>query len=237
MRTILLLALAAAVYPQLLAVVVLILTRPNPKPLLWACFLSGLLVSVGAGVAIFVIFRSRGSIAGATSSRLSPATYLVVGGLAVALAILLASKRGRALMGRDFPILRKLKRRQPKRPTPASRMKSSAERALAEGSVVVAGVVGALLAVPGPFDLLAVGHVARDGYGVIAAAGAMFAFALIKFVLIEVPIASYAIDPGGTAAKVSRFSEWMQANKLAVVAATVCLVGVVVITRGVSGIR
>ena len=40
MGSIIVLALAAAVYPQLLAVVVIILTRPNPQPLLWACYLA-----------------------------------------------------------------------------------------------------------------------------------------------------------------------------------------------------
>ena len=40
MGSFILLALAAAVYPQLLAVVVIILTRPNPRRLLWACYLS-----------------------------------------------------------------------------------------------------------------------------------------------------------------------------------------------------
>jgi hypothetical protein len=61
MATILLLALAAAVYPQLLAVVVIILTRPDPKPLLWTCYLGSLVVGVGCGIAFVAIFRSRGS--------------------------------------------------------------------------------------------------------------------------------------------------------------------------------
>ena len=59
-------------------------------------------------------------------------------------------------------------------------------------------------------------------------------FALIKFVLIEVPLASYAIDADTTAARVSRFSEWMKANKLAGVAGVVGLFGIVLIVRGVS---
>jgi hypothetical protein len=60
MATILLLALAAAVYPQLLAVVVIILTRPNPRPLLWACYLGALLVGIGGSSAILAVFRARG---------------------------------------------------------------------------------------------------------------------------------------------------------------------------------
>ena len=150
MGTILLLALAAAVYPQLLAVVVVILTRPNPKPLLWACYLGSLLVTVGTSVAILAIF--------------------------------------------------------------------------------------ALLAVPGPFDLIALGHLARGGYGPVEAGAIIIAFALIKFVLIEAPIVGYAIDPAGTATKVHRFSAWMKSNKLAVVAIVVGVIGVALIGTGLSGL-
>lgn len=63
MGSIILLALAAAVYPQLLAVVVIILTRPNPQPLLWACYLASLLVSVASSVLIFAAFQSWASVA------------------------------------------------------------------------------------------------------------------------------------------------------------------------------
>jgi len=62
MGTIIALGLAAAVYPQLLAVVVVILTRPNPKPLLWACYLGSLCVSIGCDVAVLVAFRSRETV-------------------------------------------------------------------------------------------------------------------------------------------------------------------------------
>jgi Sap, sulfolipid-1-addressing protein len=65
-------------------------------------------------------------------------------------------------------------------------------------------------------------------------AGVDVAFALTKFVVIEVPIASYTVDPDGTAARVGRFSRWMHANKLAGVDAVVGLVGIVLIAEGIS---
>ena len=70
----------------------------------------------------------------------------------------------------------------------------------------------------------------------IAAAITMLVFALIKFALIEVPIAGYTIDPDGTAASVSRFSGWMKANKVFGVAPIVGLFGVILIGRGMSGL-
>jgi hypothetical protein len=230
--SIILLALAAAVYPQLLAVVLIILTRPNPRPLLWACYLAGLVVSVGGSVLIFAAFQSRGSVAGTSSHRLGPAAYLTVGAIAVFVAVLMFSRRGPELLdqrsgsGRSRPAGRGS--------AAVARTRARAERSLSEGSLVVAGLVGALLAVPGPFDLLALGRLARDGYRVVAAAGVMVVFALIKFALVELPIASYAIDPDGTAARVRRFSGWMHTNKRVGVAAIVALFGVVLIGRGVS---
>jgi hypothetical protein len=234
--SIILLALGAAVYPQLLAVVVIILTRPNPLPLLWACYLASLVVSVGGSVLIFTAFQSRASVAGTSSHRLGPAAYLTVGAIAVAVAILMTSRRGRELLDRDRSASGRT--RSHKRPGSATvaRTRARAERSLGEGSLVVACVVGALLAVPGPFDLLALGRLARDGYGVVAAAGVMVVFALIKFVLIEVPIAFYTIDPDGTGARVSRFSGWMKTNKLVGIAAIVGLFGLLLIGRGISGL-
>ena len=235
MGSIILLALAAAVYPQLLAVVLIILTRPNPQPILWACYLASLVVSVGGSVLIFAAFQSRGSVVGTSSHRLGPAAYLTVGAIAVLVAVLMFSRRGRDLLDQD--------RRRSGRSRPAgrgsaavARTRARAERSLSEGSLVIAGLVGALLAVPGPFDLLALGRLARHGYGIVAAGSVMVVFALIKFVLIELPIASYRIDPGGTAARVGSFSGWMHTNKRVVVGAIVALVGAVLIGKGVSGL-
>lgn len=236
MGSIFLLALAAAVYPQLLAVVVIILTRPNPQPLLWACYLASLLVSIGSSVLIFAVFQSRGSLAGTSSHRLGPAAYLSVGAVALILAILIATRRGRELVDRDRQARRCVARRPAPGSATAATTRARAERALSEGSVVVACLVGAVLALPGPFDLVALGRLARGGYGLIAAAGAMVVFAVIKFILIEVPIAGYAIDRDGTAVSVDRFSRWMHTNKFAAVAAIAGVFGIALIGRGISAL-
>jgi hypothetical protein len=234
MGTTLALGLAAAVYPQLLAVVVIILTRPNPQPLLWSCCLGGLLVSSGAGVVIFAVFQSHESVAGTTSHRLGPGAYLAVGVIAVVIAIAMATRRGRGRPEQEQPASRRswLSRR-PHSATMA-RTRVRAERSLSEGSLVVAFVVGGVLGVPGPFDLVAVGRLSRNGYGILVAGGALVVFALIKFVLIELPIVGYAIDPEGTAARVGRFSRWMHANEVLGIAAFVALFGIILILRGIS---
>jgi hypothetical protein len=220
----------------LLAVVVIILTRPNPQPLLWACYLASMVVSVGSSVLIFVAFQSRETVAGTSSNRLGPAAYLTFGAIAVVVALLMTSRRARTLLDRDRSGSNGTRPRARPGSAKVANARARAERSLSEGSLVVASVVGAVLAVPGPFDLLALGHLARSNYGVVAAAGVMVVFALIKFALIEVPIAVYALDPDGTATRVSRFSGWLQTNKLAGIAAIVGLFGLVLIGRGVSGL-
>lgn len=236
MGTIFLLGLAAAVYPQLLAVVVVILTRPDPKPLLWACYLGSVLVSVGCGVAILAVFRSRGTIAGTSAQRLGPAAYLVLGAIGLALAAFAATPRGRGLLGVDVP--RALKRGTDSPPASGSvkRLRSKAERALKQGSLPVAAAVGATLGVPGPFDLLALGRIARGPYATVAAGALIVAFNLTKFVLIELPIVSYAIRPERTASAIERFSRWMKTYRLEVIAGVAAVVSIVLIGRGVSGL-
>lgn len=236
MGRILLLGLAAAVYPQLLAVVVVILTRPSPRPLFWACYLGSLFVALSCGIALVAVFRSNGSVAGTSSNRLGPSAYLVVGVIAVVVAILVATRLGRRLLGRDFPRLQRGDESRREAPGALQRATSRAHLALAEGSLLFAAVVGAILAVPGPFDLLAFGHMARGRYTAVEVGVMIVVFTLIKFLLIEVPIVGYAISPTRTSIRVGRFSAWMQANKLGVIAAVVGLIGLVLIVRGIVGL-
>jgi hypothetical protein len=229
------LALAAAVYPQLLAVVVVILTRERPKQLLLTCWLASMAVSIGAGIAIVAVFRSRATVAGTSSSRLGPSDFLVIGALALVVATVVGTERGRELFGRAQGHLRWYRKAVRAESAPAGG-RSRAERVLSDGSRLIAAGVGALLAVPGPFDLLALGHLIRTG----ATWGVMIVMVvvvnLIKFVLIEVPLVAYWIWPERTTATVQRFAEWMKARKFEVTAVVVGVVGLVFVGKGIVGI-
>ena len=234
MAGILALGLGAAVYPQLLAIVVVILTRPNPKRLLSACYAGAVCVSVGCGVAVLLAFRDRSSVAGSTSHRLGASAYLVIGVIALLAAGLMATESGRARLGANLRWMR-LRGREPReRSRSTEQAPGRAERLLARGSVLVAVGVGAVLGIPGPFDLLALGRLTRGGYGLFASLLVVLAFNLVKFVLIEVPLLSYAIDPDGTAGRVKGFSAWMRMNRIKVIAVVVGVVGLVLIGRGIA---
>jgi len=152
MQQIILLALANAgsLLVQLLAVVLVILTRPRPKPLLWAFWLSALVVSCGVSSIVLAVLRAEGTILGTTSTAVSPTIYLVVGVIAVAVAVFASTTRGRELIGRE------IEKTQATEPNPegsrgdraraeAADVKARAEDALKQGSVWMALLVGAVL--------------------------------------------------------------------------------------------
>ncbi len=228
------LGLAAAAYPQLLAIVIVILTRPEPRRLLWACYVGALSMSVACGLVVLFLFRDRESVVGSTSHRLGAAPFLIGGVFAIVIAVVIANDRRRAQLGNRVMRIRRRPRPRKDRPGATTRLKASAHGALARGSAPVAVVVGAVLGVPGPFDVLAYGRVVRAGYAFVPAVLVVVGFTLIKLLLIELPILSYALHPDATAVRVERFSSWMKANEIRVIAGVIAVIGVVLIGRGVS---
>lgn len=236
MATILALGFAAAVYPQLLAVVVVILTRPNPQRLLWACYLGAATTTLACSAVVLVAFRGRETIAGSSSRGLGAATYLIAGTIALLLAALVASRSGRESLGWARPRvpLGRAKRKDGRNSQRAAKPRT--ERLLGRGSIWVVVGVGTILGIPGPFDLLALGRLARGDYAAIVLIVTVVAFTVIKFLLIELPILSYAIHPEATAARVARFAAWLKARKIDLIAGAVAAIAVVLISRGISGL-
>ena len=93
MQQIIVLALANAgsLLVQLLAVVLVILTRPRPRALLWAFWLSALLVSCAVSSIVLAVFRAKGTFLGTTSTTVSPTIYLVVGVIALGVGVFAAT--------------------------------------------------------------------------------------------------------------------------------------------------
>lgn len=146
---------AGSLAVQLLAVVLVILTRPRPKPLLWAFWLSAVVVSFGVSSIVLAIFRAKGTFLGSTSASVNPAVYLIIGVIAVAAAVFAATKRGRELIGREVD----RRRGDDAQPDPhgsigdrarakVGDVKSKAEESLKRGSVWVAIAAGVILGAP-----------------------------------------------------------------------------------------
>jgi hypothetical protein len=235
MGTIVALGLAAAVDPELLAVVVVLLTRERPRRLLRACYLASLLTSVACGAAIVAVFGSHGTVAGSSSNSLSPTTYIIVGAIGLLVAAFAATRFGRERLGADHPRMHRHRRSEGSSDSgPAQRVRAKAHEALTRGSVPVAVAVGVTTGLPGALDLVAFGYIARQGFTVVATGLLIVTFVLIKLLPIDVPMLSYAIVPERTASWVEAFSDWMRVHRIEVIAAVTGVVGIILIVKGVT---
>jgi hypothetical protein len=226
MTHIVLLALAAAVFPTLIACVAIMISRPEPRRLLIAFYCGGLLASIGAGIVVLNAFKKGHSVAGNSSSSPNPGTSIVTGLLALVLGWLMVSDRGRALLNR-------WRRRHPRRHRKTDGP-SWAERRLDHANVAVAFAIGAAIDLPGPFYVLALGEIASGDYGRSAEFGLILLFNAIMFLLIEVPLVGYLLRPERTAARVADLGIWLNRNGLRVMGALVCLVGASLVLQGLA---
>jgi Sap, sulfolipid-1-addressing protein len=227
MAHIVLLALAAAVFPTLIACVAIMISRPEPRPLLLAFYAGGLVVSVAAGIVVLNAFIKGDSVVGNSSSTPNPRTSIVTGLLALVLGWLMVSDRGRALLNR-------WRRRHPRRRERKKAGPSWAERRLDQANAAVAFALGAAINLPGPFYVLALGEIASGDYSRSAELGLILLFNAIMFVLIEVPLVGYVLSPERTAEKVAELASWLNRNGLRVMGALVALVGVSLVVQGVA---
>src|SRR3954452_15319703 len=87
----LVLALNAALSPTLLAAVVILLAQPRRRPLLTAYLAGGMTISIGLGLGIIAVLEGTSAVS-SSSSGASWVTDLAVGGLALLLAVALATQ-------------------------------------------------------------------------------------------------------------------------------------------------
>jgi Sap, sulfolipid-1-addressing protein len=226
MGQIVLLAFGAAVFPTLIACVAVMISRPAPRGLLLAFYLGGLISSLTSGVVVLAYFNNGNAVLGSTSSTPSPGTSIVAGLVSLVLAWLMASTRGRGLLDRWRS---RHPRRHEKKQGP-----SWAERHLNRANARVAFVVGAAINLPGPFYLLALGDMATGDYSTAEQLSLIVLFNAIMFLLVEVPLVGYLVQPEQTAERVASFATWLNTNGLRVMGWLVGAVGVGLIIQGVA---
>ena len=216
------LALAASVYPTLLAGVILILAQPRPLRMLLAFLFGGITISMIAGIAIIRALESSGAVSASNRST-KPIVSIAAGVVSLLIAWGLST-------GRLGPGLRKHKRSKPNPDAP--KRPSLASRTLARGSITMAFVAGVVLNLPGVWYVEASTEIAKADASTISALLQLLLFNVIMFALVELPIVAYLVEPEGAAELVQRGSAWGHAHsrKIAIVVATV--VGVWLIVKG-----
>jgi hypothetical protein len=230
MASIILLAFGACVFPTLLACVAIIISRPAPRLLLLAFYAGGLLTSVSTGLVVLTVFTNGDEVLGNTSSSAHPTTSIVTGVVALLGAWLMASTRGHAMLA-QWRTRHGHHRKRPHREGP-----SWAERTLGRASWRIALLVGAIINLPGPLYVLALGEIARGGYSVVGQVALVLLFNAIMFLLLEVPLVGYLLAPETTTARVAAMSRWLNANGLRITGWLVGLAGAGVLLNGIAAL-
>jgi Sap, sulfolipid-1-addressing protein len=210
------LAFAAAVYPTLLAGVILILTRPRPRAQLGGFLAGGMAASLTAGFVILFALNGTGAL-GQSQHTVSPAVDLAVAAVSLAVAA--------RLWRRPASVPRKAK--------PASDKPSWLDRSLGRGSLPLVLVAGVVLNLPGVWYLAALKNIGEGGYATVTDVVLVLAFNLIMFALVEVPLVWYFVSPAGAQAAVSGFNAWLHANSRRVGAVVAAAVGLYLLVKGV----
>jgi Sap, sulfolipid-1-addressing protein len=200
MGSIFLLALWAAIYPTLLACVVVILLLPRPQRLLLGFWLGAMAMSVTCG--LIIVFTLGGSSGATTTTKhtISPIVEIVLGSILLLLALVFFS-------GRDQRYNARRERRQEAK---AKKPPSKAMQLLQRGTPRTTFVVGALIiGIPGVSYLTAMDLLARQHLSTLAAVLVVLAWNVIQLLILEVPIVAYAFAPDGTAKAVEGFKNWL----------------------------
>ena len=210
------LALLSAVYPTLVAVVVVALTLPRPARLMAFFLLGGMSASVCIGLAIVLLLQGT-SVVDSSESPVNPIVYFGVGTFALVLAAVV--------------------RRRPPAPEHAkgngrvTRLLGHSQRAS------VAFAVGLFLNLaPGAWYLVALKDIAQSSYDKTEVVVVVVAFCIVMYALIEIPLLGFVFAPERAADLSRRFNAWLGDHSRTLVIAILTAGGCYMIVRGIVSV-
>jgi hypothetical protein len=223
----LVLALDAALYPTLLACVVILLSQPRRRSLLTAYLAGGLTISIILGLGIIAALKGSNAVP-KSGSGASWVTDLAVGGLALLLAVALATQA-------DARFKARRRAKHPAKPADPDEEKKEpiSQRLLARGSVPIVFIAALALNLPGASYLVGLKDIAAAHHSTGADIALVVAFNLIMFLLAEVPLVGLIVAPEPTVARVHRVNGWFSANGRTIAVVLCAVLGCFLITRGI----
>ena len=219
MGEVLLLSLTAAFNPTLVAVTTLMLLLPNPKSLMLGYYLGAMLTSITLGLVIVHTLKGSGVVT-TTQHTLSPVTDIVLGGLMLVIAGVLAS-------GRDERYRERRARKKEGKAPPRW------QRELRTGSPRTTFVLGAVLTLPGASYLAALTKVSKLDYSTVVTVLIVIAFNLVMLLLLELPMIAFAVAPRRTPAAIERAKAWAGIHGRVYAERGLMVIGVLLVIKGI----
>jgi MFS family permease len=218
----LVLALEAALYPTLLAVVVLLLAQPRPRRLLAVYLTGALTVSIVVGCLIVYALAHSGTLDN-SHATVSWTADLVLGALALLLALALWRRAD----------VRLAERRRARRPDPgAEATEPWSQRVLAGGSAPLVFLAAVALNLPGAAYLIGLKDISAAHTSTARAFVLIVAFNAIMFLLAEVPLGGLTFAPDQTGARVERLNAWLSRNGRTIAIVLCGAFGAFLVARG-----
>jgi hypothetical protein len=218
----LMMAVAVSLEPFRIGMTVLAINRPRPALQLLA-FLAGGFV-MGTTVGVVVLFVLRPALGSAHFTL--PRVQIVVGLVLLVNAALVAA----GLLSRSKTTSGGLTDR-----IPAS-ISGRARRLLNGGSLWTAGVAGLGIALPSIDYVAALALIVASGATAATQFGALLAFNVVAFALVEIPLLCYLVAPDRTRSMLAALYDWLRAQGRRGVAVLLAVVGCALIGVGFAGL-
>jgi hypothetical protein len=218
------LAFLAALYPTLLAATTVMLMLPHPKRLLLGYLLGAAMTSITLG--LLIVFTLRHSdLTHTTKATLGPGEDIVLGCLALTIALVLHSGRDQKLVERRRE--RKAAKGEEKQGPPRW------QQALGRGSARTTFVVGAQLTLPGATYITALYRISDENLADPVTVAVVLAFNLIMLMLLEIPLLAYTFAPGWTPKAIERFKHKLSERGRIWGVRVAAALGLLMLARGV----
>jgi hypothetical protein len=218
-----LLAVDSALYPTLLAAVVVLLAQPRAFALLSAYLAGGLIISVAVGLAVVAVLQGSQALT-STRSGLSWGADLAVGALALGLALALSLRVDQRVRARRRP--------RPLSPDDA-RHEPWTRRILGGGSVPVVFAAALALNLPGAAYLIALKDIAAHHHPAGVVVGLVVLFNAVMFALAEIPWLGLTLAPDRTDRLVARLDRALTQNSRTIAIWLSAALGAFLVVRGI----
>jgi hypothetical protein len=222
MGEVVLLSFTSAFNPTLIAVTTLMLLLPHPNRLMLGYWLGAMLTSITLGLLIVFSLKNSG-IVSTSKHTLSPLADIVLGGLTLIVAAVLAS-------GRDRRYRERRSKKKEGKPEPRW------QRELRRGSPRTTFVLGAVLTLPGASYLAGLDRLTKLNYSTFVTVVIVIAFNLVMLLLLEVPMIAFAVWPQGTPAAIDRAKAWAGIHGRVYAERGFAVIGVLLIIKGIVGL-
>ena len=224
------LALEAALYPTLLAAVVILLSQPRRVQLLGAYLAGGLTISIGVGLLFVFVLKGSRATSGGSHTTFSWGVDLAVGGLALLVAVALATRQDERL--REH---RRARHELKHPPAPEDEHREPwTTRILAGGSTPLVFLAALAINVPGAAYLVGLKDIAAAHNSTARDLFQIVGFNAIMFLLAEVPLVGLLVAPDPTVALVERVNAWFSRNGRTIAMVLAAALGFFLIARGIK---